>query len=119
MAEQLMTTLSNGVKMPLLGLGVYDMYNTEAEAAVSTALATGYRLIDTASLYRNEKEVGNAVRKCGIPRSELFITTKVGNTDQGYDQTLRAFETSQKLLNTDYIDAYLVHWPIQIGRAHV
>lgn len=116
MAEQLMTTLHNGVKMPLLGLGVYDMYHAEAEAAVSTALATGYRLIDTASLYRNEKEVGNAVRNSGIPRSDIFITTKVGNTDQGYDQTLRAFETSQKLLNIEYIDAYLVHWPIRATR---
>ncbi len=110
---QLYTTLANGVQMPLLGLGVYDMYNQEAEEAVLNALATGYRLIDTASLYRNEKEVGNAIRRSGIARKELFVTTKVGNGDQGYDKTLRAFDQSLRLLNVDHIDCYLVHWPIR------
>ncbi|MBY0536935.1 MAG: aldo/keto reductase [Chitinophagaceae bacterium] len=107
------TTLNNGISMPLLGLGVYDMYNAEAETAVSKALEIGYRLIDTASLYRNEKEIGNAVRNSSLPRNEIFVTTKVGNGDQGYDSTLRAFDTSMKLLNIEYIDAYLVHWPIK------
>lgn len=102
--------------MPLLGLGVYDMYEAEAEAAVTDAVAIGYRLIDTASLYRNEKEVGNALRSCGVPRQELFVTTKVGNGDQGYDSTLRAFDKSLSLLNIDYVDCYLVHWPLRETR---
>jgi diketogulonate reductase-like aldo/keto reductase len=111
--DQPITTLSNGIKMPLLGLGVYDMYDGEAEQAVSDALEIGYRLIDTASLYRNEKEVGNAIRKSGISRNEIFVTTKVGNGDHGFDNTLRAFDESMKKLNIDYIDLYLVHWPIK------
>lgn len=99
--------------MPLLGLGVYDMHEQEAERAVADAIEIGYRLIDTASLYGNEKEIGNAIRATGIKRSELFVTTKVGNGDQGYDSTLRAFDTSMQKLNIDYIDLYLVHWPIR------
>lgn len=102
--------------MPLLGLGVYDMYGAAAEKAVAEALDIGYRLIDTASLYRNEKEVGNAVRKSGIDRSQIFITTKVGNNDQGYEQTLKAFDQSARLLNCEYIDAYLLHWPLRKTR---
>ena len=105
-------TLSNGVEIPMIGLGVYDMYNDEAENAVQSAIELGYRLIDTASLYRNEKEVGNAVRRSGIPRNEIFITTKVGNNDHGYDQTLKAYDLSLSLLGMEYVDLYLVHWPI-------
>ena len=116
MVQQLYTTLRNGVQMPLLGLGVYDLYGKDAERAVSDALEIGYRLIDTASLYRNEKEVGRALQQSGLNRSEVFITTKVGNGDQGYQQTLKAFETSLKLLNVEYVDAYLVHWPIKSTR---
>ena len=114
--QQPYVTLHNGIKMPLLGLGVYDMNASETVRAVSEALSIGYRLIDTASLYRNEKEVGIAVRQSGLDRSSLFITTKVGNGDQGYDATMRAFETSMRLLSIDYIDAYLVHWPIRATR---
>ncbi len=102
--------------MPLLGLGVYDMYNKEAEAAVLTALETGYRLIDTAAMYGNEQEIGNAVKKSSIPRQEIFITTKVNNTDQGYDATLKAFERSCQLLQMEYVDLYLVHWPVKRKR---
>lgn len=102
--------------MPLLGLGVYDMYHQEAEQAVLWALEIGYRLIDTASMYQNEVEIGNAVRQSGIARKELFITTKVNNADQGYDQTLRAFDASLAKLNCDYIDLYLVHWPLKRTR---
>lgn len=80
---------------------------------IGKALEIGYRLIDTAAMYQNEKEVGNAVRQSGIPRSEIFITTKVNNPDQGYDATLKAFDASMKKLNVDYIDLYLVHWPIK------
>ncbi len=110
------TQLNNHVEMPLLGLGVYDMYHQEAEQAVSWALEIGYRLIDTAAMYNNEQEIGNAVRQSTVPRSELFITTKVNNTDQGYDNTLRGFEVSQKKLNCDYVDLYLIHWPIKATR---
>ncbi len=107
------TTLNNGITMPLLGLGVYDMYKKEAEQAVSDALEIGYRLIDTAALYNNETEIGNAVKISEVPRNEIFITTKVGNNDQGYDSTLRAFEVSMQKLKMDYVDLYLVHWPIK------
>lgn len=105
--------LSNGIEMPRLGLGVYKM--TEPDSAIqamTAALDYGYRHIDTASLYANEKEVGGAVRASNVPRKDIFITTKVWNTDQGYDQTLRAFEKSLKLLEMDYVDLYLTHWPI-------
>lgn len=114
--EQPYATLSNGVKMPLLGLGVYDMTPDETVRAVSDALEIGYQLIDTASLYKNEKEVGIAVRNTGKDRSSIFITTKVGNGDQGYDATLKAFDISMRLLAVDYIDAYLVHWPLRDTR---
>ena len=114
--KQLFTTLNTGATMPLLGLGVYDMYNREAEQAVDWALDIGYRLIDTAAMYENEREIGNAIRQSGIARSEIFLTTKVNNTDQGYEQTLRGFDASQKKLNCDYIDLYLVHWPLKNTR---
>ncbi|MFN7118918.1 MAG: aldo/keto reductase [Saprospiraceae bacterium] len=114
--QQIITTLNNGITMPLLGLGVYNMYHTEAEAAVEKALEIGYRLIDTAALYNNESEIGNAIRRSQVPRNAIFLTTKVGNNDQGYDNTLRAFDISSKKLNADYIDLYLVHWPIKATR---
>jgi methylglyoxal/glyoxal reductase len=114
--KQLFTTLNTGATMPLLGLGVYDMYNREAEQAVDWALDIGYRLIDTAAMYENEREIGNAIRQSGVVRSEIFLTTKINNTDQGYEQTLRGFEVSQKKLNCDYIDLYLVHWPLKNTR---
>ena len=106
-------TLNTGAEMPLLGLGVYDMHQEEAVSAVSHALKTGYRLIDTASSYHNEEQVGIAVRQSAVPREEIFVTTKVNNIDQGYDSTLRAFEVSMKKLDIGYIDLYLVHWPIR------
>jgi diketogulonate reductase-like aldo/keto reductase len=108
--------LANGVRMPMLGLGVYDMYEAEAERAVHDALAIGYRLIDTAEMYRNEAEIGRAVRTSGILREDIFITTKIANPSQGFDATLRAFEISLQKLQTDYIDLYLVHWPIRETR---
>ncbi|WP_404337065.1 aldo/keto reductase [Planococcus rifietoensis] len=106
-------TLHNGVEMPRFGLGVYKM--TDKEAAVEAmvkAIQTGYKAIDTATVYDNEAEVGEAIRAGGVPREELFITSKVWNTDQGYDQTLRAFEASLKRLDMDYLDLYLTHWAI-------
>jgi diketogulonate reductase-like aldo/keto reductase len=113
MNKQLYTSLNNGNQMPLLGLGVYDMYAEEAVQAVRFALQTGYRLIDTAAMYENEKQIGEGIRTSGISRDEIFLTTKVNNPDQGYDQTLKAFDESLKELNTEYIDLYLIHWPIK------
>jgi diketogulonate reductase-like aldo/keto reductase len=107
-------TLHNGVQMPWLGLGVYKVKDGEEVInAVRTALEIGYRHIDTAAYYQNEEGVGKAVRESGIPREEIFITTKVWNSDQGYETTLKAFETSLKKLGLDYVDLYLVHWPVK------
>lgn len=113
---QLFAQLNNGVSMPLLGLGVYDMYGTEAEQAVNWAFETGYRLIDTASMYENEVEIGNAIRQSDLKRAEIFLTTKVNDSEQGFDQTLRAFDTSLAKLQTDYVDLYLIHWPLKATR---
>jgi diketogulonate reductase-like aldo/keto reductase len=110
------TILNNHISMPLLGLGVYDMYHREAEKAVESAIEIGYRLIDTASMYNNEKEIGNAIKNCGIKRDEIFLTTKLNNTDHGYDEALKAFDESLQKLQQDYIDLYLIHWPIKAGR---
>jgi len=105
--------LYNGVKMPWLGLGVWRAQEGgEVENAVKTAIRIGYRSIDTAAMYGNEAGVGRAVRESGVPREELFITTKVWNTDQGYDSTLAAFEASLQRLGMDYVDLYLIHWPV-------
>ena len=105
--------LKNGVAMPQLGLGVFKMTEpTLAFEAVSNAIKTGYRAIDTAAIYANEMETGEAVRHSGIPREELFITSKVWNADQGYDETLRAFESSLEKLGLEYLDLYLTHWPV-------
>jgi 2,5-diketo-D-gluconate reductase A len=105
-------TLNNGVQIPQLGLGVWKASDDEAEFAVKTALEHGYRLIDTAKLYGNEAGVGRAIRNSGIPREEIFVTTKLWNSDQGYDQALAAFEDSLGRLGLDYVDLYLIHWPV-------
>ncbi|SEO12290.1 Aldo/keto reductase [Amphibacillus marinus] len=106
-----LVTLNNGIKMPQLGFGVFKVENEQATQAVATALEVGYRSIDTAMIYRNEEGVGKALRESQIPREELFITTKVWNTDQGYKNTKRAFEESIKRLGLEYVDLYLIHWP--------
>lgn len=104
--------LNNGVKMPRLGLGVWKVTDPgDVERAIHAAVQTGYRSIDTASFYKNEAEVGQAIRSCGVPREELFITTKIWNEDQGYDKTLAAFEESRKRLGLDVVDLLLIHWP--------
>lgn len=106
--------LANGVNMPYLGIGVYKMTDSEETIqAVLKALEVGYRAIDTAALYNNEVEVGEAIRQSQVLREDIFVTTKVWNSDQGYDETLRAFETSLKKLGLDYIDLYLTHWPVE------
>ncbi|MBW7652174.1 aldo/keto reductase [Anoxybacillus sp. ST4] len=107
-------TLHNGVRMPWLGLGVYKVQEgEEVIRSVRTALEVGYRHIDTAAFYENEEGVGRAIRELGIRREEVFVTTKVWNSDQGYESTLKAFDTSLKKLGFDYIDLYLVHWPVK------
>ena len=106
--------LANGVEMPYFGLGVYKMTDPqETVEAITKALQVGYRAIDTAALYYNEEQVGEAIRHSGVPREEIFVTTKVWNSDQGYDNTLRAFEVSLKKLDMEYIDLYLTHWPVE------
>lgn len=105
-------TLHNGIDMPRIGYGTFRMKDHDiAYQGVTDALKIGYRHIDTAAIYDNEEAVGHAIKDAGIAREELFITTKVWNTDQGYDQTLKAFETSLTKLGLDYVDLYLVHWP--------
>lgn len=105
--------LENGIQMPIFGLGVYKMTNPEETLqAITMALDVGYRAIDTAALYYNEEEVGEAIRHSNVAREDIFVTTKVWNSDQGYDNTLRAFETSLKKLNMEYLDLYLTHWPV-------
>lgn len=106
--------LNNGVSMPVLGLGTFQSESGEqTRNAVAWALEAGYRHIDTAAAYRNEHDVGQAVRDSGIPREQLFITTKLWNAYQGYEKTLKAFEASLKQLDMDYVDLYLIHWPMQ------
>ncbi|MBK5445213.1 MULTISPECIES: aldo/keto reductase [Peribacillus] len=105
-------TLHNGVKMPQLGFGVFKVKNgSETVESVKKAIEVGYRSIDTAAVYENEEGVGQAIRESGIPREELFITSKVWNTDQGYETTLQAFDDSLKRLGLEYLDLYLIHWP--------
>ncbi|CQR46041.1 Glyoxal reductase [Paraliobacillus sp. PM-2] len=106
-------TLHNGVKMPWLGLGVYKVEDgDEVIHSVKSALNHGYKSIDTAAFYGNESGVGKAIEESGISRDELFITSKLWNSDQGYEATLAAFEATLKRLDLDYLDLYLIHWPV-------
>ncbi|WFR63381.1 aldo/keto reductase [Paenibacillus amylolyticus] len=108
------TTLYNGVKMPWLGFGVFKVKDgDEVVHAVKTAIQAGYRSIDTAKAYNNETGVAQGIRESGIAREDLFITTKVWNSDQGYESTLAAFEASMERLELDYLDLYLIHWPVK------
>ncbi|WP_303246966.1 aldo/keto reductase [Amycolatopsis sp. Hca4] len=103
--------LNNGVRMPQLGYGVFQVPDDETAAAVKTALEVGYRSIDTAAVYGNEKGVGQAIAESGIARDELFVTTKLWNSAQGYDSTLKAFDESMAKLGLEQLDLYLIHWP--------
>lgn len=104
-------TLNNGIKMPVLGYGVYQVTNEECEKCVLDAISVGYRSIDTAQAYGNEEAVGNAVKKCGVPRDQLFLTTKVWITNGGYEKAKASLKESLKKLQSDYIDLVLIHQP--------
>jgi len=110
--------LNDGNAMPQVGFGVWRVSNEEAKSAVAGAIESGYRSIDTASIYGNEGGVGEAIRATSIAREELFITTKVWNDRQGYDSTLRAFDESLARLKVDYVDLYLIHWPVAGSEAY-
>ncbi|MFF9542048.1 aldo/keto reductase [Streptomyces albidoflavus] len=104
--------LNNGVQMPQLGFGVWQVPDDEAFTAVGAALDAGYRSIDTAAAYGNEEGTGKAIARSGIPREELFVTTKLWNSDHGYDAALHAFDSSLEKLGLDHVDLYLIHWPL-------
>lgn len=111
---QSLKELNNGIKIPMFGLGTF--LNDKGKQAIDSilyALEIGYRHIDTAAMYNNEKEVGEAIRESGIPREEIFVTTKLWNSDHGYDNTIKAFHRSLERLGLDYIDLYLIHWPVE------
>ena len=108
--------LSNGVEIPCIGFGVWQAKDgEEAYEAVLCALNNGYRHIDTAAIYRNEVSVGKAIKDSGIPREEIFVTSKLWNTERGYEETLTAFNGSLEKLGLDYLDLYLIHWPNPVG----
>jgi diketogulonate reductase-like aldo/keto reductase len=110
-------TLNNGVKMPWVGFGTFKVENGKTTIeAVKEALRVGYRHIDTAAVYQNEEGVGTAIKEGGVPREDIFLVSKVWNSDQGYETTLKAFETSLKKLQTDYLDLYLIHWPKALNK---
>lgn len=104
--------LNNGVDIPPVGFGVFQLHGRDVVDAVLTAVDTGYRLFDTAAAYNNEEGVGKAIRECGVPREDLFVTTKLRNSLQGFDSTLRAFDASMDRLGLDVVDLYLIHWPV-------
>ncbi|MBO0920797.1 aldo/keto reductase [Cellulomonas sp. zg-ZUI222] len=105
-------TLNNGIAIPQVGFGTFQVKAEETQRTVEDALEAGYRHIDTAAGYYNEAGVGAAVRACGLPRDQVFVTTKLRNGDQGYEQALRAFEDSRRALGLDVVDLYLIHWPV-------
>lgn len=112
MQSQPMVTLNDGRTMPQLGFGVWRLSDAEAAKVIHTATAIGYRSVDTAAFYKNEAGVGRGVRECGIDRKDMFVTTKLWNSRHGYDETLRAFAESLSRLGLDYVDLYLIHWPV-------
>ena len=105
-------TLNNGLKMPMVGLGVYNIPEKETQRVVEDALSVGYRSIDTAAMYENEKGVGDAVRACGVPREELFVTTKICEPCHTREETLRTVDQSMRQIGLDYVDLMLLHWPV-------
>jgi 2,5-diketo-D-gluconate reductase A len=112
-------TLNDGNSIPQVGLGVWQTPAEETERAVAAALQAGYRHIDTAAAYRNEPETGRGLVNSGVPREDVFLVTKLWNSDQGYDSTLAAFDASLDRLGVDYLDLYLIHWPVPANNAYV
>ena len=112
-------TLNNGVEIPQLGFGVYQISPDTVREATLAAVNAGYRHVDTAAAYANEKGVGEAIRDCGLARDQIFITTKLRNADQGYENTLSAFETSRRSLGVEVVDLYLIHWPYVLHDLYV
>jgi 2,5-diketo-D-gluconate reductase A len=119
MSQEHMTVLNNGVEIPQLGLGVFQVLPEDAQRVVETAFDAGYRHIDTAAAYNNEAGVGAAIKASGLPREEVFITTKLRNGDQGYHEALAAYEQSCRRLGLDQVDLYLIHWPYPMANAYV
>jgi len=117
--NQSVLSLNTGAEIPQLGIGVFKVDDDECERVVSDALELGYRHIDTAMIYRNEAAVGRAIASSGIPRDELFVTTKIWNSDQGKDTAAAALETSLELLGLDSVDLYLIHWPAPLREKYV
>ncbi|MEU9395235.1 aldo/keto reductase [Streptomyces sp. NPDC048324] len=105
-------TLNDGTRLPAVGLGTWPMSDAEAEHAVAEALGLGYRLVDTATNYRNESGVGLGIARGGVPREEIVVTTKLPGRDHGYEETLASFEASRRRLGLEYVDLYLIHWPL-------
>ncbi|MFD8308670.1 aldo/keto reductase [Streptomyces sp. NPDC059690] len=105
-------SLNDGTRLPAVGLGTWPMSDAEAERAVAEALGLGYRLVDTATNYRNESGVGLGVARGGVPREEIVVTTKLPGRDHGYEETLASFEDSRRRLGLEYVDLYLIHWPL-------
>ncbi len=112
MAAVPLVPLADGAHIPAIGLGTYPMRDAQAQVAVRHALEIGYRLVDTASAYRNEEAVGRGIADAGVARSDIYVITKLRGSDQGYDETLAGFEGSRKRLGLEYVDMYLVHWPL-------
>lgn len=119
MINQKYINLHDGLKIPTVGFGTWKISNDEAPSVVEEALAAGYRSIDTAAIYGNENGIGLALSKTNLERSEIFLTTKVWNSEQGYDSALRAMDSSLKKLKTDYVDLYLIHWPMPVQDKYV
>jgi 2,5-diketo-D-gluconate reductase A len=119
MTDQPTVTLNSGDRMPQLGFGVFQVPPAETEAAVTAALRAGYRSIDTAAMYRNEQGVGAAIAASGVDREDIFLTTKLNNNAHGYDQALAAFEASRLALGVEYVDLYLIHWPLPARNRYV
>ncbi|HJT04682.1 MAG TPA: aldo/keto reductase, partial [Pseudonocardiaceae bacterium] len=112
MSEVSTIILNNRVQIPQLGFGTFQVAPRDTESVVSTALEAGYRSIDTAAAYHNEKGVGKAIASSGLARDEIFVTTKLWNADHGYDRALRAFDASARRLGVETVDLYLIHWPV-------
>lgn len=119
MSDVATTTLNSNVRIPQVGFGTFQVPPRDTERVVSIALEAGYRSIDTAAAYHNEEGVGKAIASSGVPRDEIFVTTKLWNADHGYDQALRAFDASARRLGLDIVDLYLIHWPVPSADRYV